>query len=281
MLKYKGKTMDNVGKNNIIYQEIFASACSVFLVLIQLYIVFISKGIDILGFNQIRNTILKILISSLCQILFLGFIYLLIYRIVYTIKSFLWINRNKEIWIKGIWLHIHIKKNIRIGYVDIKQNFYSISAKGQNVGFPDTDHIHNFTDWKYYMAQVADDPTARDFIGCYSANKHDITEQNDGIHMLSVEKKSTDGFPTYMRGQFKDTFAVTDYKLEAIDTLDHSGKLLLYKPSKKCLDYLFTEDGFSYDRLSNIINVKDLSSEPFVICLNELLKEFKSNEATT
>ena len=155
-----------------------------------------------------------------------------------------WIEKNRAVWLKGNWLHIHEKNNntIRVGYVQITQNHDSINAVSRNYNVADIMNVHSITDWHYVNAQVNRDKD-EDFIlqGFYSARK-DSGEKNNGMHSLSIKPRSGD-IPIQMAGNFGDVNTLAHDSAEsAKDSYLSCGRLRMFRMTKEQEEYLF-EDG--------------------------------------
>lgn len=268
--------MDNIGKTNIVYKRIFKISVTFFLVLIQCYIMLIELGIDIYKLLHIENVSVQIIFSFILQLFVFSLAYGIIYMITFLSYKKYWITKNKNIYVKGLWLQIHIKDSIRIGTVKIKQNFYTIEATGRNL-IPKTNNSEisqKITNWYYYMGKVANDGTARDFIGCYTATKQDVDVNNDGIHILKIITNKN-GEPVRLDGKFSDTFSITDEDVNLLNVKEHKGQLILFKMSEQCQNYLIDNTGFRYDLLEKIHKERDFQNEPFVYELNKQLDRKK------
>ena len=126
-------TMDNIGSTNAHYKNISAISVSILLVIFQAYLMLILGGFDIFNFSMLQDDIIRYIVQILVQLVAFSVLYAVIYAIVRKIYCLKWIRENKKIWIKGLWLHIHVKKEIRVGTVEIRQNFNTINAKGHNI----------------------------------------------------------------------------------------------------------------------------------------------------
>lgn len=125
--------MDNIGSTNVHYKNISAISVSILLVIFQAYLMLILGGFDIFNFSMLQDDIIRYIIQILVQLVAFSVLYTVIYAVVKKIYCQKWIRENKKIWIKGFWLHIHVKKEIRIGTVEIRQNFNTVNAKGHNI----------------------------------------------------------------------------------------------------------------------------------------------------
>lgn len=259
--------MDKINNNYNIYSKVFFTASSIFLIFIQTYITLVTNQIDIFGFLTLDDSITGIFCKIFIEIIIFGILDLLIFNIVHYLMGVIWIKSHKDIWVQGLWLHIHVKNNIRVGYVNIKQDFYEINAQGENISPISEDNGDYITSWSYSMGRVADDNTVRDFIGYYKAHKQQRGISNDGMHALTIER-DMNNIPCVMRGNFFDTFKITDMSIDRITAEEHSGTLTLFRPSKKCLKFL--KSGGSI--INNIKNI------PYNACFEneEYVKHLKS-----
>lgn len=232
------------------------------------------SGIDLYNFTMLSdNTVKRYVLQVIVQLVFFSIIYIVIYTLVKNFYFLLWKRKNKKNWIKGSWLQIHVKNDLRIGTVEIAQNFNTIEANGHNFtpkGHK-TSNNKKETTWKYLLANVKDEKNARDFIGCYTADDISNQTSKDGVHVLQimgVDNKT--GYANYMVGGFRDTFKITDKN--AADAGDHAGELYFYRMSNKCKRYLYEDHNFRYDRLISIHENPDFATEPFVMKLKACLE---------
>lgn len=271
--------MDNIGSTNIHYKNISNISVSILLIILQAYLMLIFSGIDLFNFSMIQSNVTRYVVQIIVQIILFSSIYAIIYAIVNKVYALNWIKSHKGSWVKGMWLHIHVKNDIRVGTVSIKQNFNTISAKGHNIKPKGGENkLHkNETTWNYVLSKVIDDnENARDFIACYTAN--DIANQitKDGMHVLNIvgrDKKT--GYANMMVGGFRDTFKIGSN--DVIDVGNHAGQLFFFRLSDKCREYLIDNSGFRYDRLFDLHEKAEFAEEPYVIKLKECLSETESN----
>ena len=102
--------MDNIGSTNVHYKNISAISVSILLVIFQAYLMLILGGFDIFNFSMLQDDIIRYIIQILVQLVAFSVLYTVIYAVVKKIYCQKWIRENKKIWIKGFWLHIHVKK---------------------------------------------------------------------------------------------------------------------------------------------------------------------------
>lgn len=271
--------MDDIGSTNQHYKNISNISVTTLILILQAYLMLILSGIDLFNFSSVSNTFARYSIQVLVQLLLFTFIYSIVYFTVKKIYCVNWIKSHKNIWLKGIWLHIHVKNDIRVGTVDIEQNFYTIKATARNVYPGGLGKPQRETTWNYLLSKVFDDESVRDFVGYYKAE--DITSQSskDGVHVLHIENKSRDkktGYANYMVGTFRDTVKIS--KNEIQDSDSHAGQLYFFRLSDKCREYLIGDNGFRYDLLPTLHEKAEFADEPYVIKLKECLGEKLKSE---
>lgn len=153
--------------------------------------------------------------------------YGLIQFIVSRVYQAVWKKKNKNIWFGGTWLHIHDKANgsIRIGTVNIKQDYYSVAVTGLNIK-PDIQPasrdengyavmsddarisaVDDVTCWYYKISEVCQPEESDGFSrnALYMASKIRKAATNYGMHRLTVSSYR-DGIPEVLHGRFADTF---------------------------------------------------------------------------
>lgn len=264
--------MKIIDKTTNLSKRIFILSSTLFLAAVQIYLIALSCGLDWFSFSSVENSPVRFLLSVLVQIVLFATAYSIIYFCVDKIFSAIWIHNNHKLWIEGVWLHIHIKNKIRIGKVEMSQDFYDVRARGLNI---DPVVGGNETYWSYYMAKVRDDITPEDFIGWYAAKKTDSGVHNNGIHLLTFNYDNND-FPHEMHGHFRDTFQITNDSVSDTDISEHIGRLILFRPSKECLDYLTDGNSFDLDKLKTLHLNLSFQNEPYVHELNRILDERRS-----
>ena len=183
----------------------------------------------------------------------------------------IWIFNHKNIWLKGTWLHIHVKKTdneIRVGFVDISQNFYTIKASGTNL-YPEFEGApkQRETSWDYVLGKIFEDDYKRDFIGVYEAADMFNHIPRNGIHSLKIELGGN-GFPNLMVGKFGDAVELDEQNANGGND---SGQLYLFKPSNRCKKYfaLGNRNKLIYD----LHNIDEYSDEPYVCKLKSIIND--------
>lgn len=264
--------MDNIGSTSKHYKNIAKISSGILILILEAYLMLFFSGIDLFSFSMLKNNnVERYILQCIVQLIIFSAIYLIIYFCVKNIYLFFWKRKNKKIWVKGKWLHIHVKNDIRIGTVEIRQNFGTITAKGHNVSPKEyANSKKSDTTWSYFLGKVVDDETKRDFIGCYSAQDIKNQKTKDGMHVLQIlSPDSAKGYPNIMMGGFRDTFDIG--QTISISVGDHAGQLFFYKMDEKCQQYLYDGDVLRYDRLADLHNNPDFASNPYVMKLKEYI----------
>ena len=175
----------------------------------------------------------------------------------------MWVRKNKYYYLQGTWATVHVKDNgsVRLGVMEIRQNYYDIEADAKNIwkshrgtiedartpqenGLPVSVSLNRFddqkvTDWHYYTAKLYG--KSKDFIdvvGCYSANKRVMNDRNIGTHLLEIDSDyDSHPYPVSMHGTFADNIRrenvekwreMQDAQMAA-DMGDHRGNLYFVK----------------------------------------------------
>ncbi len=263
--------MDNIGSTNFHYKNIYNISLGIVLLLLQAYLMLIFSGIDCFSFEHVQNSVTRYLLQLLLQILIFTFSYIIVYFIVEKIYILNWISKHKSIWLQGTWLHIHVNKNtqeIRIGFVEIYQNFLTIKARGTNF-YPEGcgKDKQRETTWDYVIGKIFEDEHKRDFIGVYEAKDKFSLVPRNGIHSLTIER-GNDGFPCKMVGKFGDTVELDNFSQSISST---AGQLYFFKPSSKCKEYIFSGD--RNKRIFDLHTIEDFNSEPYVYQLNTIINQ--------
>ena len=121
------------------------------------------------------------------------------------------------------------KKEIRVGTVEIRQNFNTINAKGHNIRpkTAESETPPKETTWFYTLCKVVDDDSARDFIGCYQASNISQQTTKDGIHVMQIIGcDSKTGFANRMVGVFRDTVRISPDSV--VDIGNQAGQLYFF-----------------------------------------------------
>lgn len=272
---------DNIENNDDIYRRIFIKSSSLMILMVQIYMIFLANGINPADFTFIKNDVLRSVLQFSVQIIGFAIINLIIYTCFSQLEKRKWLKNNKHKWLNGEWLHIHDKKNIRIGTVTIEQNYYDIKVKGINMA-PNVAELSGYkrTSWKYLSTRLYPPSlTGIEFFGCYAAKKA-TGEINQGIHIFDDIISNQSGYPIKLIGNFSDTFKLIDEKVSNIN--DKMGALYFFKMTPKIKSYIYDETGINYSKLENIIYEKELADEEYVKELKKVINSYNySTEKST
>lgn len=270
--------MDKLSDNRVeAYKKVGSTAIFIVICVVQIVNAFIDIGYIQNLFPHLAKWVVQ-LIDIVINLLLYSVLYIWIFDICAKVDKWIWIKKHPRMYIRGKWLHIHDKEKLRIGVVDIKQEYDHFEARGQNfsyLGVPaEDDHV---TVWTYKMAIVKDDKSNCDYLGCYSADKR-VNETQDGMHMLTVGRvDSKTGYPIYMRGGFADTFKVNSKEDKNPPVVNnHCGNLYLYKMSKKLEEYLYDAgSGEALEKkVAGLCKHPDFQDEPFVQEYRECMNKY-------
>lgn len=245
-----------------IYKQIFLLSSGIMMFLLTIYFVFLNYGFDFLSIDFIKNETLKIIADVLIQFLGTVGINVCIYGLVYKFFEFRWKKDNKDIYIKGEWLTIHNKENVRIGVANIQQSFKTIKAEAYNIS-PNVDGIKQKpkSNWEYSCVSLSPQQLVGiRFLGCYISKKD--SESIMGVHQIDLIdiNENIDKYPYMMSGKFCDTVKNSGKKL--INVNDNIGEIYFYKMTPEIKKYL--SQGEKEVQLKNILNEKSLENELFV-----------------
>lgn len=254
-----------------IYKQIFLWSSGLMIFLLTIYIVFLSYGFDFLNIDFIENKTVQIIASILIQFLGTVGVNVCIYGLVYKIFEFRWKKENKDIYIKGEWLTIHNKGNVRIGVANIQQSFKTIKTEAYNIS-PKVDGIKQKpkSNWEYSCVSLRPQHLVGiSFLGCYVSKKD--SENIMGVHQIdSIEiNEKIDKYPYIMSGKFCDTVKNKGKKLTNVD--DNVGEIYFYKMTPEIKEYL--SNGEKEEQLKNILNEKTLENELFVKKLSSIVAQ--------
>lgn len=268
--------LDNIGSTNSEYKNISKITISIFIFLLEFYIVINMNYVDIFSFKNINSVFFRIILQSIMNLLIFSVSYTVIYHIVKFVYIRIWIYRNKNIWIKGTWLHIHVKDEIRVGTVNFKQNFHTIEAEGHNI-YPDGLGYDSWreTKWKYVFGKIKDSNLPyTDLIGFYRAGHAGSQDAKDGIHSLEIDDSKKGRLTTKMTGLFKDTVKKGD-----VVTDDKVGDLFLFRAEDELLEYLRNNSNgpINYHRLSRIHEQDQFQYHPYVIQLKKSIQKLNNS----
>lgn len=243
---FKSKSTQDLSMNKISstaehHTKISAEAGNFYMTIVTIYLMFTVNGWDPITYvsqlvtKWIPNNFGQILVQVCAMFFSAKVVYDLIYQYVENNHVEKWQEVNKDIWIKGTWLHIHDKPNVRVGDVLIKQDFYTISVDGHNLALPKVDNVSQITidsldesDWNYSMAKIVDDEGENTLHGYYTSLHG--SKKKTGMHTLTFT--SVKDFPIFMTGTFGDV--VEEDGQEVKNAL---GQLRLHKLVPECPYY--------------------------------------------
>lgn len=263
-----------------IYKNIFLVSSGIMIFLLSIYVLFLSYGFDCLDFSFIKNKTLSLILCVLLQLVGAIGINACVYACVYKFFEFKWKKQNKHMYLKGDWLTIHDKGNVRIGFVKIAQSFKTIKVEAFNVS-PKTEGIKQKekSNWEYSCASLYPQQLVGiKLLGCYISKKDCQTIM--GVHQFdSIEtNEEIDKYPYIMSGQFCDTVKNDGEKLINID--DNVGKIYFYKITPEMKRYL--SKGTKDEQLQTILDEESMKDELFVKKLKSIVSQhvLLSSEST-
>lgn len=258
-----------------VYDNIYTTASTWIVIIIAVYVGVRAFLADILfeEWGAVWTTALDIVIAA-----FLGLICWRIYKRVLRKKKDKWKDDHKEIWVEGLWLSIHFKDSIRIGTVEIMQEFDLIEATGKNTS-PKGYGTDEITTWSYDMGRVINNIAGVrfDYIGCYSATKAGNPTEIKGLHMAAMTRNDKDSVYE-MSGFFGDVISNKD---DAKKVSAKHGQFYLFKASPDCERHLRNKNGvIDYNELRTLHTHEDYYNDPYAEKLREfiaLLEEQNNN----
>lgn len=255
-----------------VYKQIFLWSSGLMMFLLTIYFVFLNCGFDFLNMDFIENEALQIVANVLIQFFGTVGINVCIYGLVYKIFEYKWKKNNKDIYIRGEWLTIHNKENIRIGIVNIHQSFKTIKAEAYNIS-PKVEGIKQKpkSNWEYSCVSLSPEQLVGvRLLGCYVSKKD--SEDIMGVHQInSIEiNENVDKFPYKMSGKFFDT--VKNNGKKVININDNIGEIYFYKMTPQIKEYL--KKGEKEEQLKNILNETTLQDEFFVKKLSSIISQY-------
>ncbi len=264
---------DNIKDDYGIYKDIFIASSAFTILVIQIYVLCITNGLDLVNFSWIENRILSVIVQVLVQIIGFGVINVFIFWCAFKVKERAWIKANKQMMLQGRWLHIHDKDNVRIGVVTIHQRFSAVDVKAFNIA-PKAPGISDSgrTKWEYLNARIyPPELSGIEFFGCYVSRKKNGTI-NQGVHIFDTVDVDANGYPVRMMGSFCDTFRVAEEKVE--DIQDRKGQIAMYKMTPALEKIIYGAGGVNYEALAAIADNPSCADEPFVQALQEIIKKY-------
>lgn len=265
--------MDEIRDDFKIYKDIFISSATVMILIMQTYLILITNGIDLVGLEYINNNVLRIILQVIIQIFGFSFINIGVFYVCYKYYEIKWIKKNKEIWFQGEWLHIHDKKNVRIGVLKIKQRFSHIEVKDAKNISPNLHGINKkaATAWNYISATInPKEMLGIELLCSYIAGN--AQEYKQGLHAFNEVQLGKDEFPCKMIGVFSDTLEGTENDIK--DISDNNGRIYLLKITPEIKRFLYEKGGIDMNALANILYNPNLKSEDFCILLNKIIHKY-------
>lgn len=255
--------MDDISSAGRHYRNIAKISVSAMILILQVYLLLLFNGLDLYNFLMIESLALRSALQILIQIVLCSFLYALIYFPVKALYCASWKRKNKDIWLKGIWLHIHVKRDIRVGTVRFEQDFCSIKAEGHNYS-PCGVKNKDATAWEYTIGRVFNKNEGgmqSSYEAFYSAMNLGSAAPNKGLHSMKIVNCENHGPANYMVGHFRDTFR---NGIQVEDAGGHMGTLYMFRPSKRCLAYLRDANGIDFDKLCALHLKEEFRDEPYV-----------------
>lgn len=267
----KMKMDRDVGKNTWVHCEIATSSATVFLALVDLYCVLFNNTVEEVFLNNIENIMARKLILYVLYFLVFNALYWVVLGAISLYKEKKWIGVHKDLWLRGKWLHIHIKTDgsIRIGVVNILQNYYEVKVDATNISYPGKKDSTT-TKWGYYSAKLSEESGVPNVIGCYKAIKEGMTLGNQGIHSLFIKNwDEKDRFPIELSGKFSDTFRMEKSDMSPVHPGDHCGRLMMFRMSGRMEKTLYQSGRLNEEKLRTIDQDVNYGDEAFVKTLKE------------
>ncbi len=216
---------------------------------------------------------LKDVVLWLMQFVVMGSFSAAVYKTVEWTVALRWQRSHKEIWYDGVWLHIHEKENVRVGFVDIKQNFYELDITGENYDIEQNAGVGGGTTWHYIGSEFPADENGNALVSCYTALRKGQIKKY-GLHMLEKKKTTANGMPEILKGSFGDALKIEDAK--GITVSDRTGSLYLYRVTKENR-HIFEKYLKDRSRIPEILNDPDAAGTDFIRDLKDVIKRSKFN----
>ncbi len=265
--------MDKIHNEYDIYERIFTWSAGFMITLVDVYIILITNGVDLVNFEYVQNPLLRALLQFVVQVVLFAVIGVCVYKLHYIYEEKKWIKMHSEKWVQGEWLHIHEKKNVRIGYVKIRQRFSSIDVHGAVNITPNVYGIQkkNKTTWGYQSATFLTDNTDLfELLCCYEAKSSG--QSKPGIHHFTESKNDDDNIPYMIKGTFSDTLKSLENSRVAKNDAD--GDLYLFKINDRIRPFITDGKNIDYDKLANILDNENLKDEKFCTTLDRVIRKY-------
>lgn len=274
--------MDEMSGDHEIYKGVFETTMGIMSLITALYLLLIGNGIDpvaavasfLSGLIPTSTQVITAVLEGGMEIVGFFGIQSMVYTAVLRHTETEWAKSNKEMLLQGKWLHIHDKDNVRIGVVDIEQNFTQLKVKAFNIN-PLSPSISNKgrTKWSYITCKLYPrELTGIEFFGSYAARKADGTI-NQGIHIFhTMDVSSETGIPMYLNGNFCDSFRVSEREVD--DISDRKGEIHLFRMTPALEEIIYNCNGVDYVRLGSILKESGLEDEPFYQMLSRVVAKY-------
>lgn len=274
--------MDEMSGDHEIYKGVFETTMGIMSLITALYLLLIGNGIDpvaaaagfLSGLIPASTQVITAVIEAIMEIAGFFGIQSMVYRAVLRHTENKWAAEHREMLLQGKWLHIHDKDNVRIGVVDIDQNFTQLKVKGFNINPLDPKiSDKGRTKWSYITCKLYPRAlTGIEFFGSYAARKANGTI-NQGVHIFhTMDVSSETGMPMYLNGNFCDSFRVGEQTVDDIN--DRKGEIHLFRMTPALEKIIFTGSGIDYARLGNILHEEELEDEPFHQMLSKIVAKY-------
>lgn len=263
--------MDHIHNEYDIYEYIFKRCAEIMILLVDFYVIFITNyGAD---FKFVQNPLVRVILQFVFQVVIFLVASLLIYALCYKETTKTWRKKHRKQWVQGEWLHIHDKKSVRVGYVNIRQRFSSIEVYDAVNVTPNVVGIQKKgkTKWGYQSAAFLTDHTDHfELLCCYEAKSDGAPKP--GIHHFDECMVDDDGTPCQIKGTFSDTWK--SLERSKVSKNDAGGDIYLYKITDKIRPFITDGKNIDYNKIANILDNEELKDEPFCIKLDEVIRKY-------
>lgn len=243
--------MDVVSSTATEHRKIGQTTGKYFMTVVSIYLIISMNGWNpIADFNSFLSEMIpsgfgQIVVQIITMFLSADLLYKIIQHFVTYKHCLEWRSANKNIWVKGLWLHIHDKKKVRVGVVDIDQDFYSITVEGYNVS-PKSYNMDE-SRWTHLLGRIVKTDNQHTIYGYYE-NKHGFDGTKGGMHEFDILNTSNNQYPIQMKGFFRDLI-----NSKGQDISNSVGEIFLYRLTEETPYYHKIIDNksglISYDRL--------------------------------
>lgn len=283
--------MDNIPGDHKIYKEVFSTSAKIISLCVALDLILTNNGFDlsklligiIVGLLPLPTAVIQAAVEMLLETIgfFVGSV--IIYDLVLRHRQRVWIRNNQNLMLRGKWLHIHEKDNVRIGVVTIKQSFTTLDVQGYNVNPLDAGvKTVGKTNWNYMACRLfPTEMTGIEFFGTYAARRHG-GQVKQGIHIFdTMQCDPATGRPIYLHGSFSDAFKISNDQVDDIN--DGKGDIYLFRMTP-VLEAFLKKNSIDDYNLRHILELSQkeeyayLQEEPYLITLNEVINRIKAKQ---